>query len=391
MTVLQAKLTAILLALFILALSIFRIDFFTWNIFTVVLFRLLVPFSILVLLYLFCDLIKIRFKPIVLFLIVLELGFISTVNLGLCNQVKSGKLREVIRTIYADYFRRIIVYRDQSGQYDEDLFYTLKPGNFIFDNLEFSTSYAVNSIGLRDSEEDLTQPGIISLGDSFTMGWGVEQDESYPEVLEDKLQRKSLNAAISSYGTAREHLMFQKIDQQNCQLLILQYCSNDEEENEYFIQSDLDFKPSSRKIYQGRCFLDRINSTYYAFKYSFSVFKYGLGVILAKLRPEKATKEIPAIENFHKILQLIRADYTGPIIVFNLESHRTSATIYQQFDSYFKANPEPKLYLFNTAAFLGEEDYFNIDDHLNPKGHQKLAKELHAFIEKHELLQKKGN
>ena len=249
----------------------------------------------------------------------------------------------------------------------------------------------MNSLGLRDSEEALEQPEIIFLGDSFTMGWGVEQDESFPELMEDKLQQKSLNTAISSYGTAREHLIFQKIDHQNCQLLLLQYCSNDEEENEYFIQSDFDFKPSSKKIYQGRCKLNRINGTYYAFKYSFSVFKYSLGVILSKLRPEKTVKEIPAIENFHKILQLIRADYTGPIILFNLESHHTSSTIYQQFDSYFKANPEPKLYLFNTAAFLGEEDYFNIDDHLNPKGHQKLAKELHAFIEKHKLLQKKGN
>lgn len=391
MTALQVKLTGILVAMFILALSIFRIEYFTWNIITVVLYRLLIPLAILALIYLFCDLIKISFKPILILLIVLELSLVSIVNLGFCSQVQHGKLREVIRTIYAEYFRRIIVYQDQSGQYHKDLFYTLKPGKSTFDNLEFSTSYAVNSMGLRDQEEDLTRPEIIFLGDSFTMGWGVEQDESYPELLENKLQRKGLNASISSYGTAREHLLFQKTDHQNCQLLVLQYCSNDEEENEYYVQSDFNFKPSSKKVYRGRCFYDKINGAYYAFKYSFSIFKYSIGVILAKVKPRITIKEIPAIENLHKILQLIRAEYTGPIILFNLESHRTSVTIYQQFVQYFKAKSEPNLYLFNAAAFLGEEDYFNIDDHLNLDGHQKLAKELHVFIEKHELLQKKGN
>ena len=63
------------------------------------------------------------------------------------------------------------------------------------------------------------------------MGWGVEQDEAFPSVLEELLSRKVLNAAISSYATAREFGMLERIDLSRARYLIIQYASNDFEEN----------------------------------------------------------------------------------------------------------------------------------------------------------------
>ena len=39
------------------------------------------------------------------------------------------------------------------------------------------------SAGTRDEEATLEAPDVIVLGDSHAMGWGVEQDETLPQVL----------------------------------------------------------------------------------------------------------------------------------------------------------------------------------------------------------------
>ena len=77
-----------------------------------------------------------------------------------------------------------------------------------------------NSDGLRD-DEHLKKPAaavrIAALGDSVTLGWGVEQERVYSEVLEGLLNEKSLlgegrraevlNFAVGNYNTRDEKEM----------------------------------------------------------------------------------------------------------------------------------------------------------------------------------------
>jgi hypothetical protein len=59
-----------------------------------------------------------------------------------------------------------------------------KPGSF-------DTTFHTNSRGLRDREHPLAHPQtgsrIVAVGDSFTWGYGVEDDEAFPRVLEGQL------------------------------------------------------------------------------------------------------------------------------------------------------------------------------------------------------------
>src|SRR4029077_2394599 len=74
------------------------------------------------------------------------------------------------------FYRRHIVQLDErTARYDPELLYTLRPGQFTFSNVEFSTPYVVNSLGVRDDERSLAQPEIVVVGDSYAMGWGVQQ------------------------------------------------------------------------------------------------------------------------------------------------------------------------------------------------------------------------
>lgn len=54
---------------------------------------------------------------------------------------------------------------------------------------EFNFHVSINSLGYRDEEFNLNQrkKRILVIGDSFTFGYGVNNDESYPALLNNLL------------------------------------------------------------------------------------------------------------------------------------------------------------------------------------------------------------
>ncbi|MBS2034837.1 hypothetical protein JST97_07610 [bacterium] len=61
--------------------------------------------------------------------------------------------------------------------------FELKPNNRSrFAMLEFDTTVVTNSLGLRSPELDRSRPRLLVLGDSFTFGFGVENDQSFCAV-----------------------------------------------------------------------------------------------------------------------------------------------------------------------------------------------------------------
>lgn len=135
-----------------------------------------------------------------------------------------------------------VVQNSDCGKFDAGLFYTLRPGDCSFDSDVFSSTFStklhVNSLGTRDEESALVAPEIVCLGDSVTMGWGVQQDEAYPQLLHKLTGKKVLNAAVSSYGTAREMKMLERIDTSHMKYLIIQWVSNDHGENLEFLKNN---------------------------------------------------------------------------------------------------------------------------------------------------------
>lgn len=72
-----------------------------------------------------------------------------------------------------------------------------------FQTPEFSFTVKTNSMGFRDREfEDRlrARTRILALGDSFTYGWGVEIDQSWPKVLEQRLRRAGLDVEVANLG-----------------------------------------------------------------------------------------------------------------------------------------------------------------------------------------------
>ena len=128
-------------------------------------------------------------------------------------------------------------------EYDETLGWAHRPnqaGRFEFE--DFSADVLINSAGLRDEERPLERiPGkkrMLLLGDSATWGFGVEQHETYGEILERRHPDwEVINAGVSGYGTDQEYLYYTtKGSAYQPDLVLVLFSGNDPENNFHSVQ-----------------------------------------------------------------------------------------------------------------------------------------------------------
>lgn len=176
-----------------------------------------------------------------------------------------------LRSAY-QYTRSIIQLEPICSRFDKEVGYTLKPGRCTFSNIEFKSEYFVNSQGLRDSESALDKPEVIVVGDSFAMGWGVNQNEIFAKVLERMGNMKVLNAAVSSFGTAREMMMLRRLDTSAMKYLVIQYYENDYWENlVYYLNKNYLSEEILTNNYNAAIRQYRSNKHYFFGKYTVSI------------------------------------------------------------------------------------------------------------------------
>lgn len=109
--------------------------------------------------------------------------------------------------------------QDPLHQPDLSLGLTLRPNVTV--PFAFGTQVTTNSLGLRDREIGPKGAGelrILSLGDSYAMGYGVALEDSYGEVLERELNRRFpvvtstvINAGVDGYATEQMLRSFERL------------------------------------------------------------------------------------------------------------------------------------------------------------------------------------
>lgn len=117
----------------------------------------------------------------------------------------------VMRVIYPDETDRQFI------EYDSLLGWKNKANTEGIHKISESTSSVkINSKELRDEEYEYTKDSgtfrILVFGDSFTWGYGVEAEEIYTEVLEDKLgdDFEVINMGVPGYGADQEYLLLKR-------------------------------------------------------------------------------------------------------------------------------------------------------------------------------------
>ena len=322
----------------------------------------------------------------------LLLDFTCHLALSHARWLPAGAPLAVLRRLYMN-SRSYVQYDKDCARYDAALSYTLRPGRCTFANEEFKTEVRVNSLGLRDDEQSLRHPEIIVLGDSFAMGWGVQEAETFSSILERRLGKKVLNAGVSSYGTAREVESVRRLNSSRARILIIQYCDNDFEENQRYVADHYRLAPMAEADYNatvqdlaapGRYFPGQLLARTFEVRVLYRLRRMFFG----PARSPKQTGPAPRAESpdeaaalFLKILKHSGlASGRRLILVFELDAFRTGHGFLGALQRRSAQDSALNLKTLDLSRELRPEHYFRLDDHINAWGHRLVADRLYQEI-----------
>ena len=309
-----------------------------------------------------------------------ELFFAILVHTPSVFPILPAKLKSIVSDIYWHTEVNVIQFSEACSQYDQELSYTLRRGRCQFSNPEFQTDVIVNSAGLRDDQASLRAPEVIVLGDSQAMGWGVEQSETISEQLERLSGKKVLNAGQSSYGTVRELLLLRRLDLSQLEYIVLLYSFNDYFENARFLEQG-----EYRQLITSNEMYEQIADNYSEVQ-RYRLLKY-LAYLFRRVR-EGTLKESPKVEdhspqNEFDALYAVLSEFTPPAAahatlilgeVMDPMHERARAGRFVAAVEGFAELPYNRVVPINFDSTHTSENYFQMDRHLNKRGHRALAK-----------------
>ena len=159
-------------------------------------------------------------------------------------------ISEYQRNYYNIGLRNIWHSQPECIEFSDNQIYVPKETSCNFNNIEFKTIISFDEFG-RVSDHPINNDanGIAVIGDSFAMGWGVNDKETFSYLLEKKINRPVYNLGVSGYGTIRELIRFQEsklIDKVDT--IIIQYCYNDYGENVGYKKTTLDIAKKNMNL-----------------------------------------------------------------------------------------------------------------------------------------------
>jgi lysophospholipase L1-like esterase len=301
--------------------------------------------------------------------------------------IPKGYPLNLLRYYYANFERDIIQFSDACARYDYGLFYTLKPGTCRFANREFDLEYSINSLGVRDDEAALNNPEIVVIGDSQAMGWAVGREQTFSALIGKMTGKKILNTGVSSYGTAREMIMLDRVARGRLKYLIIQYSDNDYDENRYFASNNYSMSISSAEKYEQVRRFHKDNTEYYPGKHLLTLIKIIRSPDISISDPVASPYQPYEIDAFLQVLQNSRPDLRNlKIIVFEANPYAVNNRPFLENLKKQIKNPSYPDHIRNISVLdLGKElnagRYLTLDDHMNADGHRLIAERVTAVIQ----------
>lgn len=203
----------------------------------------------------------------------------------------------------------------------------------------------------------------------------MNDEETFAARLQALSGRPVYNLGVASYGTARELLRLEKsglLDKVDT--IILQYCNNDLSEN-------LKFDTASKLELHDKIFGQNAAPAPLQQPGQLAFIAKGYGLALAA--PLRALSERLRRKDFtrhYEALTGILARYGDKlngkhVIVFY------SNTYGQKFRNYPTGQDArlPNVYFVDPG--MSRSDYHELDDHLTPEGHRKVAEYLYNYLQ----------
>ena len=265
-------------------------------------------------------------------------------------------------------------------EFSAEFLYRPRPGSCMFENAEFRTVMHFDQHGARMTPDPASQPGsssarprIVVVGDSHAMGWGVEDHETFTGFLASEFGYATVNLGVSSYSTPRELARIRRdAVLQPDDIIVIQYCDNDLKENQAFaetgrnrpyksseLESLIAYRPTPAKALPIAGLLLRM------------VWQDLANAVLSRHRSATEAALSPS-SAFLAVLKSDGAirDHRVIVVAINgagLGTHLSAAALTSA--GYPLISPK-----FSTA------DFFDLDDHMRPRGHRAVAAALDEAI-----------
>ena len=263
--------------------------------------------------------------------------------------------------------------------FDPELLYRPRPGSCLFENAEFSTTMHFDAQGARvmplpapAADDESSMPRVVIVGDSHAMGWGVQDQETFASVLARDYSYRTVNLAVSSYGTPRELLRLRRdFTLEPGDIVVIQYCDNDFAENRQFagsgerrryepaeLQALLDYRPARVSPLPVAGVILRL-----AWKDAIDAVRRGF---------DESDTATDATSAFLKVLEA-HAELEGhPVLVVAINGPGLGTHL---DEVRLAAAGLPLL-----VPQLSQDEFLDIDDHMRPRGHRAVAAALDAAI-----------
>lgn len=314
----------------------------------------------------------------------------GAVALLLAHTPRIPALRTLARQYYGGFERAIIQMDSRFARYDPELFYTLRPGRFVYAQREFAHEFRVNSLGVRDEEAALDAPEIVVIGDSIAMGWGVAQDDTFAAIVARETGRRVLNAAVSSYGTVREMRLLERVDRRRLAWLIVQYNANDVGENRLYLQRGNIHVPGSRERFEAISRRYEAKRAYYPGKYAWESVRRLRRAIEDRVAPRRPRGPAPTADEeaeafLNALLRAGSVDFARVrLVVAEVTGEGAPAVMLPALAPRLARADLPAglraARLLDVGARLGPAEFHVLDDHPNARGHRVIADAVLAAI-----------
>jgi hypothetical protein len=293
------------------------------------------------------------------------------------------------RFLYSE-IRNIWQYQTECIDLDLDLIYKPRVGACRHTNTEFDVTYNFTEQGrIVPGRKSIAikSDAVAILGDSHAMGWGVEDEATFANILQRETNRPVYNFGVSSYGTKRELIrLINSPVYADISTIIVQYCDNDLDENR---------SSSAEFVRKSAMFKDLIAQQLIApqDRHLPDHFARTIGVNQASLIAKAPLKPmydwlsemvgvnqsvyLESKPHIDEILNIINAneEMLGDrrIVVFYSNAHGKS---FKQFGASSPSFPNVRF----VDLFLQEKDYYVLDDHLNSEGHKFVGLRLASLL-----------
>lgn len=258
--------------------------------------------------------------------------------------------------------------------------YRMIPGKCRLSNLEYDSTMTHDRAGFRNATE-MPAPQIAVLGDSHAYGHGVNDDETFSALLSRGLGVPVRNLALPAFATRRAVEAY-KAEGLTADVIVMQYCDNDLDEN----IASLKMTESEYQIALRTRLATVIKNYHYTksksgFRQWIMTLGYATrGLVDARFyrftryAPDEGTLNQEA-DAFARLISEYHSLLAGKTVIL-IESSgwgRNRRGFQKVFSRHLHDIAKVDWVVLDSHALLTRTDYFRLDDHLNAKGHGKIA------------------